>query len=208
MAYLNFLLPYNYLGMPVTYQIFGIDSEGDEYSIGGHAFCIIKNGGGEFRILDAQAGTNIPLNHINDLLSVLPPKFSYVNDQQVTRAKIFAFMQSALYNEWHERTDNRNHFNVSPFAEHWYNTANNSVRNKFYYDIEFNNGNLDGNLDGNNDGNQEEYNGWYENGYNINNNRNTGGWNNNFGEGDNFGGLNRGNYHGDNEDYNEAYNED
>ena len=224
MAYLNFLLPYNYLGMPITYEIYGIDSDGNEYPIAGHAFCIIKNGGGDFRILDAQANLNLPLHHISDLLSVLPEKFSYVNDQCVTRAKIFGFMQSALYDEWHDRTDNRNHFNVSPFAEHWYNTANNSVRDKMHYEIDNQDNNEEGNYE-----EQEEYTGWYENGYNNVNNRTNGGWGHNngdnnyqgdnFGQGDNNAGLNTGNYHaeegGDNygddyggENYREDYGEE
>jgi len=49
-TYLNFLMPYRYLGMPITYEVY--NQHGDV--LGGHAYCIVRNGNNAFRILDAQ----------------------------------------------------------------------------------------------------------------------------------------------------------
>ena len=48
MTYLNFLMPYRYLGMPITYEVY--NKNGD--ILGGHAYCIIRNGTNAFRILE------------------------------------------------------------------------------------------------------------------------------------------------------------
>lgn len=205
MTYLNFLMPYRYLGMPITYEVY--NQNGDV--LGGHAYCIVRNGNNAFRILDAQQGINIPLRNIFDLLSTLPQRDSYIGDQRIANVRVYCFMQSNLNREWHDRTDNGN-YNVSPFHSNFYGVANNDVRARMMYNKLENNyenggnnkgnyenggnneennengGNNEGNYEngrnngGNNEGNNEEE--WYE-GYNNNYNEenynvNTGGWNN------------------------------
>ena len=184
MRYLNFLMPYPYLGMPITFEVY------DKYGnvIFGHAYCIIRNGGNAFRILDAQQGINIPLRNLTDLLSTVPERDSYIGDKRIKHIKVYCFMQSILNQEWHDRTDNGNNYNISPFHETFYGVANNDVRERMMYNKLENNENNASNNEGNNENNasNNESNNegeWYEgynNGYNEENyNVNTGGWENN-----------------------------
>jgi hypothetical protein len=183
--------------MPITFEVY--DKHGNV--IFGHAYCIIRNGGNAFRILDAQQGINIPLRNLTDLLSTVPERGSYIGDQRIKNVRVYCFMQSTLYQEWHDRTDNGNNYNISPFHETFYGVANNDVRERMMYNKLENNennaGNNEGNYEGNAGNNEGNYEGnagnnegeWYEgynNGYNEENyNVNTGGWENNEEENEN-----------------------
>ena len=161
MAYLNFLMPYNQMGMPITYEMY---DENDIF-IGGHALCLIRSRFGQFIILDAQVGTIRYLYSIYDMLEILPA--------ECHRIVVSAYMQTTLYDEWHRRTDNGNNYNISPYVENFYNTANNTVRQRMMYpgiNYEENNYNMNENQNrwwnqSPNEPNQEEPNGGWNQGY-------------------------------------------
>ena len=138
MGYLNFLLPYNFLGMPVSYEL--LDERG-RY-IRGHVFCIIKDENGQFRLLDAQLGIDVVIESIDTLRDILP--------NEGHRLVLYGFMQTTLYDKWHRITNNTGNYNVSPFKEDFYTTANNRIRAKMAYPGL--------NYKENNEGNNGEYN--------------------------------------------------
>ena len=219
MAHLNYLMPYPYLGMPVTYDVYATGDYGNREHLAGHAFCVIRNAGGYFRIVDAQAGLNLPLNNLADLTRILPPKYSYVGDRQITEAKIEAVVQTTLFDEWHARTNHGTNYNVSPYGPGWYTAANNNVRERMEYHLRNNNeegmneeenneyneeGNNEEGNNENNEGGNNDYNGWYEEGNNEYNGS-YGEWYENNEEGNNEEGNNEYNEEGNNE-YNEEGN--
>jgi hypothetical protein len=211
MGYLNFLLPYNFLGMPVSYEL--LDERG-RY-IRGHVFCIIKDENGQFRLLDAQLGIDVVIESVDTLRDILP--------NEGHRLVLYGFMQTTLYDKWHRRTNNTGNYNVSPFKEDFYNTANNRIRAKMAYPgLNYKeNGNNEGWNQGNNkesnngEGNNGEWNkGNNENGNNgewnkgNNENGNNRGWNQGNNENGNNRGWNQGN-NGNNEgtNWNQPYQE-
>jgi len=202
MTYLNFLMPYRYLGMPITFEVYNNHGR----PLFGHAYCIIRNGANAFRILDAQNGINIPLRHLNDLLSTVPPRgTTYDGGEVVAGVRIYCFMQSRLNQEWHNRTDNGN-YTVSPFHPNFYGIANNGVRERMMYNKLENNYENNQMSNEENAGNNEDH---YENNYGNNqgNNEenNEGNYGNNAGNNEENAGNNEW-YNGYNNDYNEENN--